>query len=187
MESLTNQWHNLSLDEWEGGKLSIKKTRENLEFTIAAKFLTTRVLNTKEIVRTFSPLWRSRYGFKVREAREHIRIFVFNNAKEVDKIMASKPWSFDRHLVVLHRLENIVPIHEVGFNMVSLWVQVHDIPVSYLNRKVAEQLCEAIGVVDRNSKDEEVQVRVDITMPLCKGRVLSIEDEDDRWVSFKYE
>ena len=57
MESLTNQWHNLSLDEWEGGKLSIKKTRENLEFTIAAKFLTTRVLNTKAIVRTFSPLW----------------------------------------------------------------------------------------------------------------------------------
>ena len=69
----------------------------------------------------------------------------------------------------------------------SLWVQVHDIPVSYLNREVAEQLCEAIGVVDQNSKDEEVQVRVDITMPLCKGRVLSIEDEDDRWVSFKYE
>ena len=41
MESLTNQWRNLSLDEREGGKLSIKKNRSNLKFTIAAKFLTT--------------------------------------------------------------------------------------------------------------------------------------------------
>ena len=41
MESLTNQWRNLSLDEREGGKLSIKKNRANLKFTIAAKFLTT--------------------------------------------------------------------------------------------------------------------------------------------------
>ena len=63
MESLTNQWRNLSLDEREGGKLSIKKNRANLEFTIAAKFLTTRVLNTEAIVRTFNPLWRSRNGF----------------------------------------------------------------------------------------------------------------------------
>ena len=77
----------------------------------------------------------------------------------------------------------------------SLWVQVHDIPVSYLNREVAKELCEAIGVVDRNCKDEEVdggsfirvRVRVDITLPLCRGRVLSFEDEEERWVSFKYE
>ena len=89
MESLTNQWRKLSLDEREGGKLLIKKNRANHEFTIAAKFLTTRVLNTEAIVRTFSPLWRSRNGFKVREAGEHIRLFVFDNAEEVDKIMAS--------------------------------------------------------------------------------------------------
>ena len=156
MESLTNQWRNLSLDERDGGKLSIKKNKANLEFTIATKFLTTQVLNTEAIVRTFNPLWCSRNGFKVREAGEHIKLFVFDNKEEVEKIMASEPWSFDRHLVVLHRLENVVPVQEVAFNMVSLWVQVHEIPVSYLNREVAEELYEAIGVVDQNSKDEEV-------------------------------
>ena len=195
MDSLTNQWHNLSLDEREGGKLSIKKNRATLEYTIATKFLTTRVLNTEPIVRTFNPLWQSRNGFKVKEAGEHIRLFVFDNVEKVDKIMASEPWSFDRHLVILHRLENAILVHEVAFNTVSLWVQVHNIPISFLNRKVAEELCKAVGVVDRNSKDGEVdggsfirvQVRVDITVPLCRGWVLSIEDEEEHWVSFKYE
>ena len=120
-------------------------------------------------------------------------MFVFDNEEEVEKIMASEPWSFDRHLVVLHRLENVVPVQEVAFNMVSLWVQVHDILVSYLNREVAEELYEAIGVVDQNSKDEEVdggsfirvRARLDITLPLCRGLVLSTEDEEERWVSFK--
>ena len=33
---------------------------------------------------------------------------------------------------------------------------MHHIPVSYLNRGVAEDLCEAVGVVDRSAKDTEV-------------------------------
>ena len=69
----------------------------------------------------------------------------------------------------------------------SIWVQVHDIPVSFLNREVAEDLCEAIGVVDWSSKDEEVDggsyirvwVRVDILVTLYRGRVLSIKDEEE--------
>ncbi|KAL0011036.1 hypothetical protein SO802_006144 [Lithocarpus litseifolius] len=145
------------------------------------------------IIRTFSPLWRVRNGFKVREAGDHIRLFVFDNAKEVDKIMASEPLSFDKHLVDLHRLANAIPVQEVAFNTVSVWVQIHDISVSFLNKEVAEDLCEAVGVVDRSSKDDEmdggsyirVRVRVDILVPLCRGRVLSIEDEEELWVSFK--
>ena len=50
---------------------------------------------------------------------------------------------------------------------------MHHIPVSYLNRGVAEDLCEAIGVVDRSAKDTEVdrgsffwvRVRIDISLP----------------------
>lgn len=110
MESLTNHWRNLSLIDREGGKLSVKRNRANQEYTIAAKFLMTRVLNTEVIVRTFSPLWQARNGFKVREAKDHIRHFVFDNVEEVDKIMASEPWSFDRHLVILHKLANVVPV-----------------------------------------------------------------------------
>lgn len=30
-------------------------------------------------------------------------------------------------------------------------------------------------------------MQVDFSLPLCRGRVLSIEDEEEHWVTFKYE
>ena len=33
----------------------------------------------------------------------------------------------------------------------------------------------------------QVRVLVDVTQPLCRGRVISLDDDKDLWVSFKYE
>ena len=195
MENLTKHWRNLSLNDREGGKLAVKKDRATQEFTLVAKFLTKRVLNTEAIVRTFSPLWRAKNGFKVRDAGEHTMLFVFDNVEEVNKILVSEPWSFDRHLVILQRLKSSTSMQVLKLNSVSIWVQVHHIPVCLLNRGVAEDLCEAIRVVDRSAKDTEVdrgsffrvRVRIDISLPLCRGRVLALEDGKECWVSFKYE
>ena len=60
---------------------------------------------------------------------------------------------------------------------------------------MAEEQCEVIGVVDHESNDNDVdrgsffrvRVRIDISVPLCRGRILSIEDNEDCWVAFKYE
>ena len=60
---------------------------------------------------------------------------------------------------------------------------------------MAEEQCEVIGVVDHESNDNDVdrgsffrvQVRIDISVLLCRGRILSIEDNEDCWVAFKYE
>ena len=173
----------------------MKKNRENQVATLMAKFLAKRVLNTKAIVRTFSPLWRAKKEFKVRDVGEHMMMFEFDNAEEVNKILRSEPWSFDRYLVVLQKLDNATPAHELNLNSVAIWVHVHNIPVTHLNQTMAEELCEVIGVVDHESNDNDVdrgsffrvRVRIDISVPLCRGRILSIEDNEDCWVAFKYE
>lgn len=58
--------------------------------------------------------------------------------------------------MILQRLESSTSVHALKLDSVSIWVQVHQILVSYLNRGVAEDLCEAIGVVDRSAIDTEV-------------------------------
>ena len=81
------------------------------------------------------------------------------------------------------------------FNKVTFWVQVHDIPIQFQNRKVAEQICGAIGIVNETVDEIEIEgdsfirtrVTIDISKPLSCGRVISLENGKELWVSFKYE
>lgn len=60
---------------------------------------------------------------------------------------------------------------------------------------MAKKICAANGTVSRPTKvtdvegDGFVQVRVmvDISQPLCHGRVILLENCRELWVSFKYE
>ena len=80
----------------------------------------------------------------------------------MEKILASEPWSFDRHLVVLQRLEIASLVCGLAFNIVSIWFQVHSIPLSYLNRGVTEEQCEVIGEMDRTSTNAELKEAVSL-------------------------
>ena len=41
------------------------------------------------------------------------------------------------------------------FDEVAVWVQVHDIPIRFMSQGVAEELCEVIGVVNKDTEDSE--------------------------------
>ena len=64
-----------------------------------------------------------------------------------------------------------------------------------MKQDVAEEICEVVGVVDRSPKDSEVESRsflrirvfVDVSLPLCRGHIISMEDGIENWVTFKYE
>ena len=134
--------------------------------------------------RTFSQLWRSTSGFKIRSLEGHIVLFVFSNPGVITRIIQSEPWCFDKHLVVLEKYDNDVPFQELQFLRASFWVQVHDIPVRFMSKAIAEEICDIIGEVCRSigGVDEDggsfirVKVNLDISLPLCRGRLVSSEN-----------
>lgn len=67
MGDLAENWSRLTLCDWEGPRCCLTKDERSLEFSIAAKFLTKRVLNVEIIARTFTALWRACKGFKVQD------------------------------------------------------------------------------------------------------------------------
>ena len=74
-------------------------------------------------------------------------------------------------------------------------MQVHDISIKYLSREVVEKLYEAAGEVNKKSSLMEVdrgnvmriRVTVNTTLPLCKGRIFTLDNGSKGWISFKYE
>lgn len=109
MEDIIVGWSRLSLSGMEGDGFWIVDGMGSNEFILAAKFYTKGVLNTEAIARNFTQLWRSRNGFKIKDVGDHIVLFIFDSKLEADRVVASQPWSFDKHLVAIQRYENRMP------------------------------------------------------------------------------
>ena len=64
-----------------------------------------------------------------------------------------------------------------------------------MNKTVAVKLCEVVGAVCQSSEEGEMdggsflrmKVVIDISKPLCRGRLISLSKGEQSWVSFKYE
>ena len=135
MDELTNHCKGLSLSDREGPTFNLEEEMATPEFIIAAKFFIRRALNMEAIALTFQPLWRSKNGFKVKNMGNHIVLFIFDNKLEVEIILENEPWSFDKHLMVLQRYDKDTLVEELQFNQTSFWIQVHDIPVRFMNKR----------------------------------------------------
>ena len=113
----------------------------------------------------------------------------------MEKIVVAEPWSFDKHLMVLQSYDTETDLTEMEFKWATFWVQIHDIPIRFRSRRVAEKICEAIGKVNAMSDENEsegdgfirIRVTVDVSKPLCRGRVISPDNGKELWVSFRYE
>ena len=64
-----------------------------------------------------------------------------------------------------------------------------------MTKEVVENICDIVGEVQKSAgvvTNEgghfiRVQVMIDITLPLCQGRVITLENGLNHWVRFKYE
>lgn len=195
MDDLTKHWSSLSLSEREGQGFQLNREQAINEHGIVARFLTKRPLNIDAIANTFTPLWRSKSGFKIKSIGDHLILFSFENPMDVDHILLSEPWSFDKHIMVLSRYNIEAPISEHELTLVPFWVQLHDIPLRFRNRVIAEQICEPVGLRLNPNENEDwdggsfirVRLQIDISKPLCRGRFITLEDGKEHWVPFKYE
>ncbi|XP_050255113.1 uncharacterized protein LOC126701006 [Quercus robur] len=168
----------------EGFHVSITEEEAVSDFVLVAN------LNVEAIAKNFTPIWRMKNGFRVTKESDHVVLFTFYNQNDMERVLNTEPWSFDKHLMVLHWYDKEVDVLDIDFNMANFWIQVHDLP-----RAVAEKIYGTTGLVDKNTEEGEIMgngfihvwVKVDISKPLCRGRVLSLENSKELCASFKYE
>ena len=175
-------WKRFSLSESEGNKFLVQEEHTGEEYLLATKFCTRRVLNMEAIARTFTLLWKTRKGFEIRDLGDHKILFVFPEKADVDRVLEGEPWSFDRHLVVLQRIERDDVLRSMDFSVTRFWVQVHDMPIGSSSLDLAKEFGSVVGKVENRMTDEgdqygvnfiRLRVAVDIRNPICRGRMFS--------------
>lgn len=122
-------------------------------------------------------------------------LFAFESAEDIEKILLGEPWSFDRHLVVFQRYDISTPIKDLAFDKVSFWIQIHNLPYSLLMIEVALSLGESLGsfIVLKDTAEMRgrnfirVRVTINVSEPLCQGRKVTSDENNDGWISFMYE
>ena len=196
MEAIEGLWERFSLSEQEGNMVDLADAPSHPKSFLAAKFLTRRTLNIEAVARTFMPLWKTEHGFSIRDMNDNKLIFVFEEEVDRERVMLGEPWAYDKYLVILQWIEEEEAIEEVDFGATSFWVQLHGLPVRRINPEVASILGSSLGKVDPISAGEahaegghamRIRVSIDITNPLCRGRLTRSEKGCEAWISFKYE
>ena len=157
-EEVLNDCKKLSLTDIEGSKISLTKSKKpnSKEYVLAVKFLMRRALNVEVIGKTFKPLQRSWNEFKVKEVGDHVLLFVFELETIAKRVLATKPWSFDKHVVLFQRYDTSVPARYLRFTKMKLWVQIHGLPMEMLDPKTTIKLGEALGTVSPIEHSKEI-------------------------------
>lgn len=177
MDDLTTNWNQLALPNKEGLRFCLDEELSSPEFSIATKFLKKRALNIDTIAKNFTPLWCFKNGFSVRNLGDHRELFVFDNKLEVDRVLQSEPWTLDKHLIVMEGFDTDSSIDDLKLDRTSFQVQVHGLPIKFMNVWAAEKICKVLGriIPTTNSSESKggnfIRVRVskDVTGPLCCG------------------
>lgn len=110
MEKLSVLCEKLTLSEGEGNMYKSDSFDRGSGQVVAAKFFTRRALNMEAIARTFRPLWWTKSDFEVKDVGNHTVLLVFSDKTDAERVLMGEPWSYDKHLVSLRRLEQSVTV-----------------------------------------------------------------------------
>ena len=196
MAGLEELWSRFSLTEEEEGGAEVAHSEEVEVHRLAGKFFTKQTLNADVVARTFKPLWKPADELKIRDIRESILLFEFEDVLDLERVLEYEPWSFNKSLVVFKKAPDVKSIPLLEFDRVTFWVQIHNVPEKSLNHETGEAIGKMIGSVIQVADIEDdgaggeflrVRVAVDITKPLPRCCKLRAAGKHLGWVGIRYE
>jgi hypothetical protein len=135
----------------------------------------------KEAFKTvLSQIWRTVRSVTFKEIQDNVWVFEFENVYVDDKkrVMGGRPWSFDWQIIVLNDFDGSVPPALMKFTHSPFWIQVHDMPLIYMNKGVGSEIRESLGTLedvdvagDEGGWGRSLRLRVciDLHKPLERG------------------
>ena len=102
--------------------------------------------------------------------------------EDMNQVLWASPWSFDKYLLVLHKFGKGDVVSTLSFDRTPFWTKLHGLPMRKQTKQVAEKIVGPIGTIEKvdvgskgfsMGKYLRIRVTIDISKPLCRGRVVS--------------
>ena len=174
--------------------LDVKEVTEG--WVLASKFLSKRRINSEAVVKALKPIWKTTENFKIQDARDNITLFLFQKEEDMNRVLWASPWSFDKYLLVLQKLGKGDSVSSLSFDRTPFWIQIHGLPMRMQTTEVAKKITSLVGVIEKVDvgprgfsvgKYLRLHLTIDISKPLCRGRVVRMGGTEKGWVDFRYE
>ena len=141
-------------------------------------------------------LWKPNKGLQISEIEDDMFLVEFGDGRDKKWIMEMCPWSFEKQLILLQDFEGELVPKEIVLKWTPFWVQIYNLPLKSMTCETGMEIGVKIGMVlDIDVLEKGVQwgkflrvrIRFNATKKLVRGKRVSIEGGESRWVFFKYE
>ena len=104
MDDIANKCAGLRLSEIVESEVDLTPPMTEIGHVLAGKFYTKRRVSLESVARVLKAEWRTKKNFEVSDMGGNKVLFRFEEVKDLDRLLLLSPWSFDKYLVVLHKL-----------------------------------------------------------------------------------
>ena len=159
------------------------------------KILSQRSINVDALRKNLRMLWKPNKGVQISELEEDLFLVEFGDEKDKKKVLDMCPWSYEKQLVLIQDFEGELTLKEIELKWAPFWVQIYNLPLKSRTKEMGWTIGSSLGsVLDvvvlesgvQWGKCLRVRVHIDITKRLVRGKKITIEGGESKWVIFKY-
>uniref|UniRef100_A0A803PM49 DUF4283 domain-containing protein n=1 Tax=Cannabis sativa TaxID=3483 RepID=A0A803PM49_CANSA len=167
---------------------------ESYEFILVARILTNKKVWLSTFQRQMAEHWDGRFKVNIKEHHSGLFLLYFGCEGDPFRALDKEPRDFQNHHIVLVQptlLQNVT-LETMIYS--PFWVQAYQLPFLSKSKTLARSLASILGelvAVHEDSLNEgwdpflQFRVRIDITKPLLRGRVITLLKVNDKfWVEF---
>lgn len=149
MDDITSKWDRLSLNQIEIQIVALTPTVTGNGKALVAKFFTKRRINMEAVLCTLKSMWKTEKSFDIWDLGSNMVLVLFDEEYDLDHILMRGPWSFEKYLLGLYKLEKNEAVKHARFDRASFWVQMHDLLIQHMNRENTEAIGNSVGLVEQ--------------------------------------
>ncbi|QHO13825.1 uncharacterized protein DS421_15g518820 [Arachis hypogaea] len=164
---------------------------------LVGKFITEKEINFRTCKNALVGMWENPEGVFISEVSKNKILISFKNQRKGLQILKNGSWSFRGQLLNLKVWTQNMAIEEVEHNFIEFWVQIHGLPLEFINKETAKKIGDMMGNVKKVEdpmKDNilvknflRVRVALNVTEALPTGFWLERDNLPNCWIFFKYE